>query len=177
MISARLKQNRKVGGRGRVRAGRGSHGMSSLIPMIDMLMILVVYLLVHAADYEILPNTRSIQIPQSMSETKPRETLTVLITKETMFVNGAEIASVADLRRRSESVIEPLKRVLVSEAGKRMLKDKDDPTSHEVTVLADKDLPYSFLKTILATCTAAEYGKVSLAVLERERAYHRTGAV
>lgn len=175
MISARLKQNRKVGGRGRARAGSGSHGMSSLIPMIDMLMILVVYLLVHAADYEILPNTKSIQIPQSMSETKPRETVTVLITKETMFVNGTEIADVAELRRRQQPVIEPLKRVLVAEAGKRMLKDRDDPTSHEVTVLADKDLPYSFLKTILSTCTAAEYGKVSLAVLERERAYAGPG--
>jgi biopolymer transport protein TolR len=176
MISARLKQNRKVGGRGRKRAGGSSHGMSSLIPMIDMLMILVVYLLVHAADYEILPNTRSIQIPQSMSETKPRETVTVLITKHAMFVNGAEIASVEELRRRQDAVIEPLRRVLVAEAGKRMLKDKDDPTSHEVTVLADKDLPYSFLKTILSTCTAAEYGKVSLAVLERERAHHVPGA-
>ena len=179
MISARLRQNRKVGGRGRSRsrAGGSSHGMSSLIPMIDMLMILVVYLLVHAADYEILPNMKSIQIPQSMSETKPRETVTVLITKDTMFVNGAEIASVADLRTRQAAVIEPLKRVLVAEAGKRMLKDKDDPTSHEVTVLADKDLPYSFLKTILSTCTAAEYGKVSLAVIERERAYSGPGAV
>ncbi|MGH6885223.1 MAG: ExbD/TolR family protein [Geminicoccales bacterium] len=177
MISARLKQNRKVGGRGRGRTGARAHGMSSLIPMIDMLMILVVYLLVHAADYEILPNTKSIQIPQSMSEIKPRETVTVLITKDALFVNGAEIASVASLRSRSEPVIEPLKRVLVSEAGKRMLKDKDDPTSHEVTVLADKDLPYSFLKRILSTCTAAEYGKVSLAVLERERAYNRPGAV
>ncbi|MGH8203999.1 MAG: biopolymer transporter ExbD, partial [Steroidobacteraceae bacterium] len=110
MISARLKQNRKVGGRGRGRAGARAHGMSSLIPMIDMLMILVVYLLVHAADYEILPNTKSIQIPQSMSEIKPRETVTVLITKDALFVNGAEIASVASLRSRSEPVIEPLKR-------------------------------------------------------------------
>jgi biopolymer transport protein ExbD len=112
-----------------------------------------------------------------MSETKPRETVTVLITKESLFVNGAEVASVADLRARPEPVIEPLKRILVSEAGKRMLKDRDDPTSHEVTVLADKDLPYSFLKKILSTCTAAEYGKVSLAVLERERAYAGPGAV
>jgi biopolymer transport protein ExbD len=173
MISARLKQNRKPGRRNR---GAGaSHGMSSLIPMIDMLVILVVYLLVHAADYEILPNTKSIQIPQSMSETKPRETVTVLITKEAMFVNGAELASIADLRARPDAVIEPLRKALVSEAGKRMLKDASDPESHEVTVLADKDLPYSFLKKVLSTCTAAEYGKVSLAVLERERAYRGPG--
>lgn len=172
MIAARLKRHRRPGGhRG------GLHGMSALIPMIDMLTILVVYLLVHAADYEILPNTKSIQIPQSVSETKPRETVTVLITKESMFVNGAEIARVADLRSRPDPVIEPLKRVLRIEADKRMLKDRNDPTSHEVTVLADKDLPYSFLKKILSTCTAAEYGKVSLAVLERERAYQAPGAV
>jgi len=176
MISARLRQNRKPGVR-RSRGGAASHSMSSLIPMIDMLTILVVYLLVHAADYEILPNSKSIQIPQSVSESKPRETVTVLITKETLFVNGAEVASVAELRGRPEPVIEPLRRVLVTEAGKRVLKDKDDPSSHEVTVLADKDLPYSFLKKILSTCTAAEYGKVSLAVLERERAYGGPGAV
>jgi biopolymer transport protein ExbD len=171
MIAARLKRNRKPGHRG------GLHGMSSLIPMIDMLTILVVYLLVHAADYEILPNTKSIQIPLSASETKPRETVTVLITKEVLFVNGAELASVAELRGRPETVIEPLRKVLRAEAGKRLLKERTDPTSHEVTVLADKDLPYSFLKKILATCTAAEYGKVSLAVLEREREYRGPGTV
>src|SRR5262245_66670507 len=116
MIASRLMRNRKPGGQRGSRRG-GLHGMSALIPMIDMLTILVVYLLVHAADYEILPNTKSIQIPQSLSETKPRETLTVLITKEALFVNGAEVASVADLRGRSEPVIEPLKRVVVADAG------------------------------------------------------------
>jgi len=171
MIAARLKRHRKPGRRG------GLHGMTALIPMIDMLMILVVYLLVHAADYEVLPNTKSIQIPLSASETKPRETVTVLITKETIFVNGVALADVAELRARRDAVIEPLRKVLRAEADKRILKDRDDPTSHEVTVLADKDLPYSFLKTILSTCTAAEYGKVSLAVLEREREYRRPGTV
>ena len=171
MIASRLKRHRKPAHRG------GFHGMSSLIPMIDMLTILVVYLLVHAADYEVLPNSKSIQIPQSMSETKPHETVTVLITKESLYVNGVELAAVADLRARPDAVIEPLRKVLRTEADKRVLKDKGDPTSHEVTVLADKDLPYSFLKKVLSTCTAAEYGKVSLAVLERERAYHGPGAV
>jgi hypothetical protein len=32
------------------------------------------------------------------------------------------------------------------------------------------------VKKILSTCTAAEYGKVSLAVLERERAHGGAGA-
>jgi len=47
--------------RGRQRHGgmKGGHGMPALIPLIDMLTIMVVYLLVHSADYEILPNTRT----------------------------------------------------------------------------------------------------------------------
>jgi len=169
MIASRLKRYRKVGRRG------SSHGMPALIPMIDMLMILVVYLLVHAADYEILPNTKQIQIPQSVSETKPRETVTVLITKESIFVNGAVLASVASAQSGENPVIEPLRVVLRAEAEKKLHGEATE--APEVTVLADKDLPYSFLKKILSTCTAAEYGKVSLAVLERETEFHRPGAV
>ena len=41
--------------------------------------------------------------------------------------------------------------------------------SREITVLADKSLPYAVVKKVMATCTAAAYGKISLAVLEREK--------
>lgn len=165
MIASRLKRHRKVGRR------RSGHGMPALIPMIDMLMILVVYLLVHAADYEILPNTKQIQIPQSVSETKPRETVTVLVTKESIFVNGALLASVAATQGGVDPVIEPLRAVLRAEADKKLVDHSAGAEPPEVTVLADKDLPYRFVRKILSTCTAARYGKVSLAVLERESGY------
>jgi biopolymer transport protein TolR len=171
MISGRLKRHHRSRRRGR------GHGMPALIPMIDMLTILVVYLLVHAADYEILPNTKQIQIPQSLSETKPRETVTVLITKESIFVNGEVLASVAATRAGDNPVIEPLRAVLRAEADKKRLGDRDGAEPPEVTVLADKDLPYRFVKKVLSTCTAAEYGKVSLAVLEKESGISGTGAV
>jgi len=35
-------------------------------------------------------------------------------------------------------------------------------------VLADKALPYAVLKKVMSTCTAASYGKISLAVIEKE---------
>ena len=171
MISARLKRHR----RSRIRGSK--HGMPALIPMIDMLTILVVYLLVHAADYEILPNTKQIQIPQSLSETKPRETVTVLITKESIFVNGEVLASVAAAQAGDDPVIEPLRAVLRAEADRERVGDRGGAEPPEVTVLADKDLPYRFVKRILSTCTAAEYGKVSLAVLEREKGIPAPGAV
>ena len=55
---------------------RGHHGSHmALVPFIDMLTMLVVFLLLHSSDVEILPNTKNITIPQSIAELKPRETV------------------------------------------------------------------------------------------------------
>ena len=168
MISARLRQNRKPGGRGRGRPGGGTHGMSSLIPMIDMLTILVVYLLVHAADYEILPNTRSIQIPQSMSETKPRETVVIMISRDEVLVQGEIVARVADIERAADPEIGPVS-VRLAELKDSVigLSTQAVAESHEVTVLADKGVPFSVVKKVLATCTGQGYTRVSLAVVKK----------
>jgi biopolymer transport protein ExbD len=39
--------------------------------------------------------------------------------------------------------------------------------SREVTVLADKSVPFSVLKKVMATCTGQGYTRVSLAVVQK----------
>ena len=41
--------------------------------------------------------------------------------------------------------------------------------AREITIMADKSLPYEVLKKVMATCTDADYGKISLAVLQKEK--------
>ena len=84
----------------------GGHGPLALVPMIDMLMILVVYLLVHSADTEILPNAKNIAIPHSVSEQKPRPATVVTVTRDMLYVNGEAVVSVADVGRSNEPVVE-----------------------------------------------------------------------
>jgi biopolymer transport protein TolR len=36
-----------------------------------------------------------------------------------------------------------------------------------VTIMGDREIPYSLLKKVMATCTAADYGQLSLAVLQK----------
>ncbi len=149
--------------------------MPALVPMIDMLTILVVYLLVHAADYEIVPNTKNISVPQSISDSKPHEATTVMVTRDTIYVNGAAVARTEDVAGSVDERIEPLEQALRAEAAKNLVTSAPaegaaDP-GREVTVLADKGLPYAMLKKIMASCSAADYRKVSLAVIEKERAY------
>ncbi len=162
MSSLRLKRTRGKGG--------GGHGMPALVPMIDMLVILVVYMLVHTADYEILPNTRNISIPQSVSESRPHESTVMMITRNTVFVNGTETARVSDLESGSPVALAALKDRLTAETRKSTALRPDDPSSREITVMADKGLPYSLLKKIMMAATAADIGKMSLAVIEKERA-------
>lgn len=170
MTSLRMRQ------RGRRRGGRGAgggHGPLALVPMIDMLTILVVYLLVHAADYEILPNTKNIAIPQSVSEAKPRESVTLLVTRDTVYVNGAAVVPLEVVRTSDGSVIEPLVVALRGVGGRDMVSGRTDP--REVTVLADRELPYSVMRRIMASASAANYTAVSLAVIEKARVAAATG--
>ena len=160
MIRTGLKRHARHG------KGAGGHGPLTLIPMIDMLTILVVYLLVHAADTEILPNTRNISIPQSISEHRPREATVVTVTRDMLYVNGEPVVSVADVGRTVDPVVAPLRAALQRQAASVL---GEDGTQGEVTVMADKSLPYAVLRKVVASCSAADYGKVSLAVVEREQ--------
>ncbi len=161
MIRTGLKRHARHG------KGGGGHGPLTLIPMIDMLTILVVYLLVHAADTEILPNTRNISIPQSISEQKPHEATVVTVTRDMLYVNGEAVVSVADVGNATGPG---------GRAAARCARPpgRDPAAGHpaaqrEVTVMAEKSLPYAVLRKIVASCSAADYSKVSLAVVEREQ--------
>lgn len=161
MTPYRIKRHRKRGGHG------GSH--MALVPFIDMLTILVVFLLVHTSDVDILPNTKNITIPESVSDKKPQPTVVVMVTKDDVLVDGRSVATIASIIAATDPVIQPLKEALRTQAD-TVLADaaKQEIKEREVTIMGDRSTPYSVLRKIMATCTDAEYGKVSLAVVERE---------
>ena len=145
----------------------GGHGSLMLVPMIDILTILVVYLLVHAADAELLANPRNISMPMSVSELKPREATVITVARDMLYVNGEEVVSLAEVTASSDPVVEPLRLKLRKQARSLLGAGAEE---REITVIADKSLLYPVLRRIIASCAAAEYTKVSLAVVEREQA-------
>ncbi|HYJ41191.1 MAG TPA: biopolymer transporter ExbD [Steroidobacteraceae bacterium] len=150
---------------------RGHHvSHMALVPFIDMLMMLVVFLLLHSSDVEILPNTKQITIPQSVAELKPRETVVVMLTTDALLVNGRQIATMAELRGDGKQlIIEPLRLALKEQSDSSLrAAAQGDLAEREVTIMGDKGTPFAVLKRVMATATAADYGKVSLAVIQRE---------
>jgi biopolymer transport protein TolR len=142
----------------------------ALIPFIDMMTILVVFLLAHTAEVDILPNTKNISIPQSLSERKPNAAIVVMVTTDSVYVDGKLVGSIAELVANSGNVFEPLKAALVAQNELALGgAQRTEIAKREVTIMGDKSTPYSVLKKIMLTCSDAEYGKVSFAVVERER--------
>ena len=136
-----------------------------------MMTILVVFLLAHTADVDILPNTKNISIPQSLSDRKPSAAVVVMVTKDSVFVDGQLVGTVAQVVANPGPVFAPLKAALMAQNDKVLAgAQKADIAKREVTIMGDKNMPYSVLKRIMLTCSDAEYGKVSFAVVERERA-------
>ena len=157
----------------RERRRKRRHGAShfALVPFIDMMTILVVFLLAHTAEVDILPNTKNISIPQSLSDRKPSAAVVVMVTKDSIFVDGKLVGSVAAVVADNEPAFAPLKTALMAQ-NSRLLNgaQQADIAKREVTIMGDKATPYSVMKKIMITCSEAEYGKVSFAVVERERA-------
>jgi biopolymer transport protein TolR len=141
----------------------------NLIPLIDILSTLVAFLLVYSTEVEVIQNSKGIEIPMSIAQASPKESVVVMITKTDLFVQGERVASVQEVRDSKDSIVGPLRDALKRPmlVGKEMTEK--DLAQREITIMADKVLPYEVLKKVMSTCTDADYGKVSLAVIQKEK--------
>lgn len=141
----------------------------NLIPMIDILSVMVAFLLVYSTEVEVVQNTKAIEVPQSISEQRPHQTVVVMLTKEDVFVQGERVASVAEVAASTSTVIAPLSEALKRPRLIGEVLGERSAAEREVTVMADKTLPYEILKKIMTTCTDADYARISFALLQKDK--------
>lgn len=141
----------------------------SLVSMVDIVTILVFFLLVNTSSTTELPDNKLLQLPQSMSEIPPDQQIVVMVTTKDVIVQGHAIIATNEVLTGKEATI-PL---LTAELAYQSTKSK--PTlnamgveERAITVMADKTVPYDVLKKIMVTCSATNYSKISLAVLQKE---------
>ena len=148
--------------------GKKSSAALNLVSLMDIFTILVFFLLVNSSDVEVLPNAKDIQLPESIAEEKAKETVVIIIGDEDIIVQGTSVAKVAQVLAQTGNDIPLLRQALLSQNDRVLRKEaQDDIEGREVTIMADRDIPYRLLKKVMATCTESEYGQISLAVLQR----------
>ncbi len=142
-------------------------GKLNVVSLMDIFTILVFFLLVNSSDVEVLPNPEDVQLPQSIAEQKPEINVVVLVGEEEILVQGAPVASVAEVLATPGNEIPALREALLAQNERELGAAGDDIAGREVTIMGDKDIPYRLLKKVMATCTSADYGQISLAVLQK----------
>ncbi len=140
----------------------------NLVSLMDIFTILVFFLLVNSSEVEVLPNHRAVHLPQSIARERPRQTVVVTVTGEDILVQGRPVAKVAEVARAPGLEIPPLRAALEELARRTLRPAGGGPEAvREVTIVGDKAIPYRLLKRVMATCSRADYGAISLAVLQR----------
>jgi len=152
------------------RMGRNRKVITSLnlTSLMDVFTILVFFLLFNSGSSEILEAPKQIKLPDSVVEAKPRETVVILVTPEMVLVQGEAVINTSELLiAGNESVAQVTERLKQLERNIIGISTRSVVDSKEVTILADKTIPFSVLKKIMSTCTESGYGRISLAVNQK----------
>jgi biopolymer transport protein ExbD len=140
----------------------------NLTSLMDVFTILVFFLLVNSGSVEVMEAPKQVTLPESMVQEKPRETVVIFVSPEEVIVQGKAVMKVADILESGAASVEPitarlaeLKTSVVGPSTKWVSE------SQEVTILADKSVPFTVIKRIMTSCTGEGYGQVSLAVIQK----------
>jgi biopolymer transport protein ExbD len=125
-------------------------------------------LLVNSGSVEILDAPKEVTLPESRVETKPRETVVIFVSKDQVLVQGEAVALVEDILNGEPEAVDPitwrLAELKENVFGPSTLAVAD---SLEVTILADRTVPFTVIRQIMSTCTGEGYENVSLAVIQK----------
>jgi len=140
----------------------------NLVSLIDVFTILIFFLLSNSGGVEVLPSPKAVQLPESISEKAPKETVVVVVSGTEILVDGRKVANVSDVLALEGDLIEPLKAELdLLQQNRQVIRKENEATSKQLTIMGDKDIPYRLLRKIMVTSARANFSDVSFAVRQR----------
>ena len=147
---------------------RGKKTTLSLVSLMDVFTILVFFLLSNSSSNEVLSNPKEIALPDSVVESKARETIVIFVSDKVILLQGEPVMATDEALSSKKEIIVSLRDELLKQKDKIIgIATKAAAKGKEVTILADKKIPFKLLKRIMSTCTSAGYAKISLAVIQK----------
>ena len=139
-----------------------------LTSLMDVFTILVFFLLSNSSASEMVKAPDQIKLPYSSVEAKPRETVVIMVTPAEVLVQGEIVIATADLNNPGDDRVPAIMtRLAVLQSNLIGINKRTAADSMEVTILANRTIPFSVLKKIMSSCTLAGYEKISLAVIQK----------
>lgn len=139
----------------------------NLVPMIDVFMVLVFFLLVTTNSIDNMRSPRELTLPSSLSLDQPKDAPVIMVTKQAVLIQGVQVMTLA------EAVAAPLDKPLPQVRAELLkvtlmaVKGTDTvgaTTRGEVNIMADREIPYTVLKKVLATCGDLKFARIAISV-------------
>jgi biopolymer transport protein TolR len=135
----------------------------NLVSLIDIFTILIFFLM-SSGGVEVLTSAKAVALPQSSADKSPRETVVITVSGADILVEGRRVASVSDAMAAKSDLIAGLKDELDLQAKRQTIRADKQTQGRTVTIMGDKDIPYSLLRKVMVTAARADFSDVSFAV-------------
>ena len=147
-----------------------------LTSMMDVLVIILVFLLKSfSATTVSMTSSEDIKPPISTTRATPRDTVAVTVTMKSVMVGDRRVLELRNGAIPPEALqgrlVVPLSNGLKKEVDKLKYIEAHNPNapfSHELSVIADRQIPYDLLLTILYTAGQNELENYRFVVLQKD---------
>jgi biopolymer transport protein TolR len=151
------------------KAKSGASMDMNLVSLIDVFTILIFFLLSSAAGVETLISPKAVNLPLANAEKSPKETVLLVVAGDEIIIDGRVVASIKQVAAQADDLIPALKAELDVLGQRRAVLDTNKAaTTQAVTIMADKQLPYSLLRKVMFTCARANFADVSFAIQRKD---------
>jgi len=138
----------------------------NLVSLIDIFTILIFFLM-SSGGVEILTPAKAVTLPLSSADKSPRETLVITVSGPDILVEGRRVATVNDALASAGDLISGLKDELDLQAKRQTIRPENQAQGRTITIMGDKDIPYSLLRKVMVTAARADFSDVSFAVTRK----------
>ncbi|MFP2898856.1 ExbD/TolR family protein [Corallococcus sp. 4LFB] len=148
----------------------------NITAMMDMMTIILVFLLKSfASSSAAITASEDVRPPVSSTRATPKDTVAITITPKNILVGDREVVRLKDGRipeaQLQGRLVLGLDAQLKKEVSKlKFIAERNPaaPFSHELSVIADKMVPYDLLLTVLYTAGENELQNYRFIVLQRD---------
>jgi biopolymer transport protein ExbD len=138
-----------------------------LTSLMDIFIVLVLYLLVNQSSGINLEPPDRVVLPDSGVDTPPRQSIVIVLSDRDVRIQGEPVVAMDEVAASDELEIAPIRQA-IERFKAEAEKEHDQAGLHtEVTVVADRTVPFKVLKKVMLSSSNAGYGKISFAVNQK----------
>ena len=171
----RFSASKVLGGK-IVHGRRTTNADLNVVPMVDMMTMLVIFLLQQfSATGEVLYMQKDIKLPDARHGQQIEVAPVVALSAAQVVVSGQKVAEVSELEKDPSQIIAPLVEKLRDEKKRwdfihQNDRDREKNWKGEVNVQADVKVPFRVVRRVMASAAEAGYGNVNFAAVEESTA-------